>query len=380
MLEDFRKRLYRTDSSFETVPHSTLAERLALLLSGAGEALKRAQMIGDGNTPASPAKFAFHVDVAAAVHNGTRAFFALLAAAAFWVESAWSSGGSLVVIVAIVTGLFSSRPNGVAAGIGFIKGAVAALAAAAICNFLLLPGVSGFPALTAITAPFLVLGGIAMRLPAFAAPAASFTLFFWDIIGPDNATRPDFTTFANSGLTLMIGIACGTLMFALLFPSRPLKTEKRLYLAVARDLRTIGTNPARWSRQEWLMRSADRINRLATANLAASPDARDRALRTMFAISIIGDAAIALSDESRHDGPATAKTIRAVLRRVGGDRPDRLAAQALRTARRLAHLGADGTMPAARRRRLLQAVIHCEDIVHAATRLIHLTGTGGGGP
>lgn len=128
------------------------------------------------------------------------------------------------------------------------------------------------------------------------------------------------------------------------------------------------------------MRSADRINRLATANLAASPDARDRALRTMFAISIIGDAAIALSDESRHDGPATAKTIRAVLRRVGGDRPDRLAAQALRTARRLAHLGADGTMPAARRRRLLQAVIHCEDIVHAATRLIHLTGTGGGGP
>ncbi|MHC2299014.1 hypothetical protein ACVJBD_003220 [Rhizobium mongolense] len=98
----------------------------------------------------------------------------------------------------------------------------------------------------------------------------------------------------------------------------------------------------------------------------------------MFAVLTIGHAAIALSKLNWRDDPATARSIRAVLRRVAGDSPERLAAQALRSAGLLSRLGTDATLPAARRRSLAQGVIHCEDIARAATGQVDLPGTGGG--
>ncbi|WP_189635727.1 FUSC family protein [Rhizobium grahamii] len=123
------------DVNFDSI---LFAHRREVIVESAVQALIHFGKVGSADS-AAPTDFSFHLDRKAIVANGLRAFFAVLAAATFWIESAWPSGGSMVVIVAVVVGLFASRPNGMIAGIGFVKGAVAAITVAGICNFALLP-------------------------------------------------------------------------------------------------------------------------------------------------------------------------------------------------------------------------------------------------
>lgn len=355
-----------------------ITDRLELLHFHAEEALSRMTLGGDRKRLTPRTRFAFHIDFTAAALNAARAFLSLLAAATFWVESAWPSGGSLVVTVAIVTGLFASRPDGIAAGIGFIKGAATAVIVAGICNFVILPGLSGFAALAAVTAPFFILGGIGMRAPTIAAPSASFTLFVWDLIAPDNASRPDFADFANGALTLLIAIACGTLMFALIFPYRPTVVRQRLLGAARRDLKTIGANRYRSTPQEWLSRAADRIGRLAAASVASSPELREREYRGLLANTIMGHAAIALLDLSKFYDPAASRTVGSVVRRLASGSSIKLDAQASRAAARLSRMAADPMRPVAERRQLARGAVHCEDLARASAEYSRFLAPAGG--
>ncbi|MEX2743623.1 FUSC family protein [Rhizobium mongolense] len=342
-----------------------LAHRRELIVASGIQALIHFGKVGSPHSAAST-DFSFHLDAKAIVANGLRAFFAVLAAATFWIESAWPSGGSMVVIVAVVVGLFASRPNGVLAGIGFVKGAVASIAVAGICNFALLPEVTWFPALAAITAPFLILGGIAMRMPSVAAPASSFTLFVWDLIGPDNTARTDFGPFANSGLALLMGIACGTVMFALIFPYRPASVRRSLLGAVRRDLQSIGRNAGSWSEHQWLTRMADRVGRHLAASRTAPPTDRERELRAMLASLVLGHSALAMSRLLKGDDGEMGRPVATVLHRISVGEPKKLAARALRAATLLAHRSSrEGLLPR-RRHHLAAAAVYTSDAAATA--------------
>ena len=339
-----------------------LVDRLELLLTNTHEALMRQGLLVDANAPASRLSFHFHFDRVAAFENALRSFVAVLVAAAFWIATAWPSGSGVVVIVAVICSLFATRPNAIAAGLGFLKGAAAAIVAATVCNFVLLPAVSGFVMLAAVTSPFLIAGGIAMRHPRIAAPATSFTLFIWDLIGPENGARADFIGFLNSSLALLIGIACGTLVFALLLPVNPLRIRRRLHTAVRHDLASIGRNPERWSQHAWLSRTADRFSRQLVTNPAVSPEESEREQRGMLASLTIGHAAIALHS-LRSEQRLVARAIEAVLRRLGDGHPRRLA--------RLCHLAAGRLTRIAYAsphgdRKLLHGAALLEDIAHSA--------------
>ncbi|MBB4169019.1 FUSC family protein [Rhizobium sp. BK538] len=361
-LDGARRQPSSSDANFHEI---SLAHRRDALISSGVQALLHFGKVGSTDA-AARTDFSFHLDVMAIVANGLRAFFAVLAAATFWIESAWPSGGSMMVIVAVVVGLFASRPNSVLAGIGFVKGAVAAIAVAGICNFALLPEVTLFPALAAITAPFLILGGIAMRVPSIVAPASSFTLFVWNLIGPDNAARADFGPFANSGLALLMGIACGTVMFALIFPYRPASVRRNLVGAVQRDLQSIGRSAGSWSEHQWLTRMADRISRHLAASRTAPPVDRERELRAMLASIVLGDSALGLSRLLEGDDRELRRPVATVLRRISLGEPERLAEQASRAATRLEHCSSREALLPARRRQLAVAAAYASDIAATA--------------
>lgn len=342
-----------------TVGGWLLRERLRAMLASAREATTRLRLFEDPAAPGSRLAFRYHVDPLAALRNALRASVAMLAAAVVWMATAWPSGGSVVVIVAVVCALFATQPRAIAAGIGFLKGAGAGILVAAFCNFVLLPQVSGFVMLTLVVAPFVVAGGIAMRHPATAAPATSFTLFLWDLISPDNVGRVEVAAFLNGALALMIGVACGTLVFALVAPTDPARVRARLHRAVRRDLCAIGASPEQWSKHAWLSRTADRFSLQAATDRAVPEPEREADLRGMLAALAIGHAAIALQAVRSND-PGVARAVRLLLARLAAGDPRRLAATAARTVRglvRRVEAGEEGG-----RARLLHAAALIDDI------------------
>jgi uncharacterized membrane protein YccC len=271
----------------------------------------------------------------AALQNGVRAAVAVLAASAIWILTAWPAGASFVAIVGVVCALFATRDNPVSGGLGFLKGAACAVVMAALCNFVLLPAVSGFTMLALVFGVLMTGAGIAMRNPRTAAPASSVAIFLWDLVGPENSARADATAFFNGSLALLLGIACGTLVFTLLIPPNPLAARARLHRALRDDLARIGREPEAWSPEAWLSRTADRLARLPATTGTGPADQAEADLRGILAALTIGDAAIRLHRLAAKTGQAR-RPVAVVLKRLAHSDPDRLSRVALAAANRLA--------------------------------------------
>lgn len=360
LLRKVRSAAKETPGEARSFPRLLLMVRLEGLLARAQEALTRGALFLDPWAPSSRMPFDIHVDWVATVRNGVRAFLAVLAAAAFWTFTAWPSGGSFLVIVAVVCALFATRPSPVAAGVGFLQGAALAALVAAICNFAILPPMSTFAALAFVLAPFLILGGVASRIPKVAGPATGFTMFFFSLVGPDNASRAELAAYLNEVVALLGGIGCGTLVFALALRRDPRRDRERLHQALRRDLAAIGRNPGRWTQHAWLTRTADRAAAQLATNAAVSRQEAEDDLRGLLAALLIGHAAIGLSGISR---VSSDRLVRAALRRLGDGDPRRLERTCRLGARRLMRV--DGRSPPPDRD-VVRAALMLEDIAEAA--------------
>jgi len=342
-----------------------LFERLEALLAAVHEALVEQQRLAMPNPPAARTDFAFHVDAVAAVQNGIRAAVAVLAASAFWILTAWPSGVGFVTIVGVVCALFASRGgNAVAGSLGWLKAGVYASVAAAACNFLLLPAVSGFAMFALASGVFMVGAGIALSNPRTAGPAAAFALFFWDLLGPQNSVRAEVASFLNGSLALALGIGCASLVFALVFPANPQAARTRLHRAMRRDLARLGNNPGAWSAEAWLSLTADRLGRqLATAASVPAEQAVADMRRTVAALTM-GQAAIGLH-RLVGELDAVRRPAAAVLRRLGKLDPDRLSRAARAALGRLARQAERAG--AAEARKLRRGAVLMHEIAAAAS-------------
>ncbi|WP_176050048.1 FUSC family protein [Burkholderia sp. BCC1644] len=290
-------------------------DRLAALLGGFERAFASQALLDRPEPPPSRVRYAFHHDPVLAWHNGVRAFIAVLAASAIWIVTAWPSGAGFVAITAVVGALFSTRPNSVRAAVGFLKGTACAAVAGVVCNFILLPAVSGFEMLAYILGVFLVANGIAMRHPRTAAMGSAFAIFFWNFTSPDNTARIGDAAFLNSALATMLGIAFGALIFALVFPGDPGTSRQRLHRAVRRDLADIARDPRAWPESVWLSRTADRLARELGFAGSLPQTLIERDMSDLLAIWGIGDSLLSLAGLASRE-PAARRAVAVVRGRV----------------------------------------------------------------
>jgi len=85
------------------------------------------------------------------------------------------------------------------------------------------------------------------------------------LLAPANQMTYDTVQFYNAALAIAGGSAAGALSFRLLPPISPAMRTRRLLALTLRGLRSIATDPARWTREDWEGRMHSRI--------AALPDA-----------------------------------------------------------------------------------------------------------
>ncbi|MDN7427335.1 fusaric acid resistance protein [Burkholderia sp. AU16741] len=311
-------------------------DRLAALLGGFDRAWASQALLDRPELPPSRVRYAFHRDPVLAWRNGLRAFIAVLAASAIWIFTAWPSGGGFVAITAVVGALFSTRPNSVRAAVGFLKGSACAAIAGVVCNFILLPAVSGFEMLAYILGVFLIGTGIAMRHPRTAAMGSAFSIFFWNFTSPDNTTRIGDAAFLNSALATMLGIAFGALIFALVFPGDAGTSRRRLHRAVRRDLAAIARDPRAWPASVWLSRTADRLARELGFAGSLPQTLIERDMRDLLAIWGLGDSVLSLADLATRESAAhrAAAAVRARVARADFARLEQTCDAAARLLRR----------------------------------------------
>ncbi len=337
-------------------------DRLSTLLAGFDDAFANKARVDLPVPPPSRVRYAFHRDAVLACHNGIRAFIAVLAASAIWIVTAWPSGAGFVAITAVVGALFSTRPNSARAAIGFLKGTACAAVAGIVCNFILLPAVSGFETLAYIIGVFMIGTGLAMRHPRTAALGSAFAIFFWNFTSPDNTARIGDAAFLNSALSTLLGIAFGVLVFALVFPGDPGTSRRRLHRAVRRDLAAIARNPRGWSPSAWLSRTADRLGRELGFAGSLPQTLIERDMRDLLAIWGIGDSLLSLAELAARE-PAARRAVAVVRGRAALadfarlERSCDMAARLLR--RRVADLDSDGA------RALLRGVVLLRRIADA---------------
>lgn len=240
--------------------------------------------------------FILHVDRSAILVNGLRAFIAMLIGMNIWINFSGSLGVGFVTIIAVICSLFATRSNAVAGSLSFLKGAAVATVASAIYNFWLLPLSCEFGMLALFLFGFLFIAGLLMRHPVVAGSAASFAIFFWDLTNPQNAERMTPDQFFNGALTLLLGMACASLIFSLLFPSSPNAVRRQLHSAARRDLRSLGSHPQKITRDIWLSQCVGRLGHESALDQNYNDGSAETFFDGMIANWLIGDAAIELRD------------------------------------------------------------------------------------
>ncbi|GBQ09527.1 FUSC family protein [Swaminathania salitolerans] len=152
------------------------------------------------------------------LHNGLRSAIAICLAGLVWHVTAWPQGAAFISFIAVVVGRFATVDNTVLASNQFFYGACFAALASIVPVFFLLPVANGFEGLCLSIAPFMFMGGLAVRNPSTANAAGSFVTFFPVLVGLDNYGRMDELSWCNTTLSLLLGLGAGVVIFRCVLP------------------------------------------------------------------------------------------------------------------------------------------------------------------
>ncbi|MDR5856724.1 FUSC family protein [Caballeronia sp. LZ062] len=147
-----------------------------------------------------------------------RTAMVIAAVAAFWVATAWPSGGLALIGATLTCGLSSAsaRPA------RFVAEMAAGTAGAVVIGYFFLchvyPAIDGFPLLCAMLSPPLALGTfIAMRRPT-AGYGVGFCVFFCLLAAPDNVIVYDPAMLLNNGIAILVSMLVTSMACAILIP------------------------------------------------------------------------------------------------------------------------------------------------------------------
>jgi len=250
----------------EIVSARIVIDRLDDLLRHMGRALHDWERMQGGWRWQPSLRLNFHRDQRLALINGVRAFLAIQVAGIFWIESAWSSGSTLLIQVGVACSLFSAAPRPDKAGSAFLLGGTIAAAAAFFCNFFLLAQVSGFPLMALIYTAFLMPGAMTFLNPKLSPIGLAYCVSFLAISRPLNPMDYDVVSFLNNMIPTLGGIGVGVLAYKLFLPPDPRAARRYVVYRIRLGLQRISQWEPIPKPCDWQTRMFDRVNRLHEAD------------------------------------------------------------------------------------------------------------------
>lgn len=193
----------------------------------------------------SGARFVPHADLPSAFVTGLRAALACVLVCSFWIASDWPDGANAVLNATVVCCLFAASPTPRLAIAQMIVGVLLAVVFGYVCALMVLPLADGFALLALALTPFLLFGLWLLAHAPAAGVGASFLIFFTTLVSPQNPPTHDPAFLINQGLSLAMGMAAGSLIFAVLLPAEGEVRLRRLRRALRRQIEHACTAPLR---------------------------------------------------------------------------------------------------------------------------------------
>ncbi|MCJ1880379.1 FUSC family protein [Pseudomonas nitroreducens] len=264
VMHGLQERLQKagTDDSYSNDLRYCLT-RCALLLRKAVDSERTMRAVADGRVDdVATGTLSWHRDGLMALFYGLRSALALLGMSAFWMATAWPAATGGMLLAAVICSLFANRDNAVTIGLGFLRGILYAIPAAAVVSQWLLPQWNGFPLLCLALGVPLFFALLGMATPALAGTATSFSIHFITLVAPSNVMKYDLANLLNSAQGIVIGVGFAVLVFRLLtLPADWL--NRRLIQATCEDLGRLTRRPLAEAENWFGGRMADRLIRLA---------------------------------------------------------------------------------------------------------------------
>ncbi|WP_027058756.1 FUSC family protein [Mesorhizobium loti] len=203
-----------------------------------------------------------HRDYHGAWRNAVRAALATLLVTAFWLTTKWSEAAGTVILVAVVSSLFASRPDPVQVSWGFFKGTLLALPFAFLVGQLALPILPGFGWFAVFVVPILLPTALAMANPRYVGVATAFAINFLAFLSPHQAMTYDPGPFFAGSASVLVGILLAIGVFIVVLPADPWITVNRIVRAMREDLARLCLHERVPRRSAYESLAYDRINQL----------------------------------------------------------------------------------------------------------------------
>ena len=223
----------------------------------------------------------------------------------FWIDSAWPTGASAMLIATIFAGLFATAPDPVRATRSVLLGYAIGMSAGFFCVFFVLTRMDGYGLLVAGTAPFLMVGLMALMRPLIASYGLGYCMGFAYILAVKNPMVFDPSSFLNDVIAQLIGLSSAAIAFIVVPPAIGSHWLRRRQLERLRRQVTLAAEaPLAGLRQRFESVNHDLFSQVVAQTAPGSADSR-ALIAWALAVHETGGALIALrQDRLTHRMPA----------------------------------------------------------------------------
>ncbi|MDR5854248.1 FUSC family protein [Caballeronia sp. LZ062] len=320
----------------------------------------------------SAARYVPKTNLVAAAIAGVRGAIVMFVLSAFWIATAWPSGGTMVLNAAAVCALASSSARPTLMSAQMAIGTALAAAVGMIVVFGVFPHMDGFVLMCVALVPALLLGTFLSTRRPVAGVGIGYCIFFCFLAGPDNLVHYDPTGFMNDAIALVLSMIVSAVAFAIFLPTdapwlrRLLLADLRREVVLARRGRLASVATRFESRTRDVLSQIDAL-------AAGRPALQREALQWLFAVLEVGRAVIdlrreiaALSDAPDHSASlpwrreidATLDAVARLFDRPGAARFDAALKQAGTAIAQVQRLIAASEHPREERHRLQRMLSH----------------------
>jgi uncharacterized membrane protein YccC len=163
-----------------------------------------------------------------AVLTGVRTALAVLIASAFWIETAWPSGPTAVIVAVTVCSLIASMDRPATISLALAITILVAAVPIFVTLFYLLPLASDFVSMAMALAPLILACAFVMAHPGVGPMGQLSAVYFSVASNIDNVMTYDAVGFFNTSLGILVGIGIALVLFATVFPETPSQAICRL--------------------------------------------------------------------------------------------------------------------------------------------------------